>query len=115
MTEINRRKFLTYVGTGAAALTVASAGLGGLAPKVEAKGRDAANNLFGFNKKVSGLNFKPIHHLMQMILFYQKGINMKLLLHMEIKLMKLEIRSDLTVTSLNISQLTDLATMDYFG
>ncbi|KAA9031222.1 PhoX family protein [Niallia endozanthoxylica] len=60
MTEINRRKFLTYVGTGAAALTVASAGLGGLAPKVEAKGRDAANNLFGFNKKVSGLNFKPI-------------------------------------------------------
>ena len=60
MAEINRRKFLTYVGTGAAALTVASAGLGGLAPKVEAKGRDAANNLFGFNKKVSGLNFKPI-------------------------------------------------------
>ncbi|WP_394237677.1 PhoX family protein [Niallia oryzisoli] len=60
MTEINRRKFLTYVGTGAAALTVASTGLGGLAPKVEAKGRDAANNLFGFNKKVSGLNFKPI-------------------------------------------------------
>ncbi len=60
MTEINRRKFLTYVGTGAAALTVASAGLGGLASKVEAKGRDAANNLFGFNKKVSGLNFKPI-------------------------------------------------------
>ncbi|WP_084786869.1 PhoX family protein [Bacillus tuaregi] len=60
MTEINRRKFLTYVGTGAAALTVASTGLGGLAPKVEAKGRDAANNLFGFNKKVSGLTFKPI-------------------------------------------------------
>jgi uncharacterized protein len=60
MTELNRRKFLTYVGTGAAALTVASAGLGGIAPKVEAKGRDAANNLFGFNKKVSGLNFKPI-------------------------------------------------------
>ena len=60
MTEINRRKFLTYVGTGAAALTVATTGLGGLAPKVEAKGRDAANNLFGFNKKVSGLNFKPI-------------------------------------------------------
>ena len=60
MTELNRRKFLTYVGTGAAAITVASTGLGGLAPKVEAKGRDAANNLFGFNKKVSGLNFKPI-------------------------------------------------------
>jgi uncharacterized protein len=60
MADINRRKFLTYVGTGAAALTVATTGLGGLAPKVEAKGRDAANNLFGFNKKVSGLNFKPI-------------------------------------------------------
>jgi uncharacterized protein len=60
VTELNRRKFLTYVGTGAAALTVASAGLGTFAPKVEAKGRDAANNLFGFNKKVSGLNFKPI-------------------------------------------------------
>src|SRR3954451_15706173 len=60
MTELNRRKFLTYVGTGAAALGVASAGLGTFAPQVEAKGRDAANNLFGFNKKVSGLNFKPI-------------------------------------------------------
>ena len=60
MSELNRRKFLTYVGTGAAALTVASAGLGGLAPKVEAKGRDAANKLLGFNKKVSGLNFKAI-------------------------------------------------------
>ena len=60
MTELNRRKFLTYVGTGAAALTVASTGLGGLAPKVEAKGTEAANRLFGFNKKVSGLNFNPI-------------------------------------------------------
>ena len=38
MTEVNRRKFLTYVGTGAAALTVASTGLGGFAPTVEAKG-----------------------------------------------------------------------------
>lgn len=60
MSEINRRKFLTYVGTGAAALTVASTGLGVLAPSVEAKGKDAANKLLGFNKKVSGLNFKPI-------------------------------------------------------
>ena len=60
MTELNRRKFLTYVGTGAAALTVASTGLGGLAPKVEAAGKDAANKLLGFKKKVSGLNFKPI-------------------------------------------------------
>ena len=60
MTELNRRKFLTYVGTGAAALTVASTGLGGLAPQVEAAGKDAANKLVGFKKKVSGLNFKPI-------------------------------------------------------
>lgn len=60
MTELNRRKFLTYVGTGAAALTVASTGLGTFAPKVEAKGVEAANRLLGFNKKVSGLNFKPI-------------------------------------------------------
>ena len=60
MTELNRRKFLTYVGTGAAALTVASTGLGGLAPKVEAAGKDAANHLLGFKKKVSGLNFKAI-------------------------------------------------------
>jgi len=60
MTELNRRKFLTYVGTGVTALTVASTGLGALTPKVEAKGKEAANELFGFNKKVSGLNFKPI-------------------------------------------------------
>lgn len=60
MSELNRRKFLTYVGTGVTALTVASTGLGALAPKVEAKGVEAANHLFGFQKKVSGLNFKPI-------------------------------------------------------
>ena len=60
MSELNRRKFLTYVGTGAAALTVASTGLGGLAPQVEAAGKDAANKLVGFKKKVSGLNFKAI-------------------------------------------------------
>jgi uncharacterized protein len=60
MTELNRRKFLTYVGTGMAALTVASTGVGALAPQVEAKGAEAANRLLGFNKKVSGLKFKPI-------------------------------------------------------
>ena len=60
MTELNRRKFLTYVGTGVAALGVASTGLGGLAPQVEAAGKDAANKLVGFKKKVSGLNFNPI-------------------------------------------------------
>ncbi|MBT2687458.1 DUF839 domain-containing protein [Bacillus sp. ISL-47] len=60
MTELNRRKFLTYVGTGVGALTVASAGLGTMVPKVEAKGAEAASHLFGFQKKISGLNFKPI-------------------------------------------------------
>lgn len=60
MTELNRRKFLTYVGTGVTALTVASTGLGAFAPRAEAKGAEAASHLFGFQKKVSGLNFKPI-------------------------------------------------------
>ncbi|WP_282141470.1 PhoX family protein [Cytobacillus oceanisediminis] len=60
MTELNRRKFLTYVGTGVGALTVASTGLGAMVPKAEAKGVEAASHLFGFQKKISGLNFKPI-------------------------------------------------------
>jgi uncharacterized protein len=60
MTELNRRKFLTYVGTGVTALTVASTGLGVFVPKAEAKGMEAASHLFGFKKKVSGLKFKPI-------------------------------------------------------
>lgn len=58
--ELNRRKFLTYVGTGVTALTVASAGLGAFTPKVEAKGTNAASHLFGRKKKVSGVNFTPI-------------------------------------------------------
>ncbi|QOR67000.1 DUF839 domain-containing protein [Cytobacillus suaedae] len=61
MTELNRRKFLTYVGTGVTALTVASTGLGAFAPTAEAKGVKAASHLFGFKKKVSGLNFTPIN------------------------------------------------------
>lgn len=60
MTELNRRKFLTYVGTGVGALTVASTGLGAMVPRAEAKGVEAASQLFGFQKKISGLNFKPI-------------------------------------------------------
>ncbi|MGN7175755.1 hypothetical protein BK139_06965 [Paenibacillus sp. FSL R5-0490] len=60
MSELNRRKFLTYVGTGVGALTVASTGLGAMVPKAEARGVEAASHLFGFQKKVSGLNFKPI-------------------------------------------------------
>jgi secreted PhoX family phosphatase len=58
--DLNRRKFLTYVGTGVTALTVASAGLGAFAPKTQAQGTKAASHLFGIKKKVSGLNFKPI-------------------------------------------------------
>ncbi|OMP66668.1 PhoX family protein [Domibacillus epiphyticus] len=58
--DLNRRKFLTYVGTGVTALTVASAGLGSFAPKTQAQGTKAASHLFGIKKKVSGLNFKPI-------------------------------------------------------
>ena len=114
MGEINRRKFLTYVGTGAAALTVASTGLGGLAPKVEAKGRDAANNLFGFNKKVSGLNFKPIDPTDADDIILPKGYKYEVVAATEIKLTKREIRSDLTVTSLNTFQLMD-PTTDYYG
>lgn len=60
MTEINRRKFLTYVGTGVTALAATSAGISNFVPEVEAKGTEAANRLLGFNKKVSGLKFKPI-------------------------------------------------------
>lgn len=58
--DLNRRKFLTYVGTGVTALTVASAGLSTFAPKTQAQGTKAASHLFGIKKKVSGLNFKPI-------------------------------------------------------
>ncbi|MCM3760882.1 DUF839 domain-containing protein [Alkalihalobacillus oceani] len=57
----NRRKFLTYVGTGVTAMTVASTGLGLLAPKAGAEEKiSASSHLFGFDKKVSGLQFTPI-------------------------------------------------------
>ena len=46
------------LGQGAAALTVASTGLGGLAPKVEAEGAEAANRLLGFKIKVLRLKFQ---------------------------------------------------------
>ncbi|WP_088104616.1 PhoX family protein [Halalkalibacter urbisdiaboli] len=61
MEQLNRRKFLTYVGTGVTALTVASTGLGALTEKVSAAEKVKANShLFGFKKKVSGLGFTPI-------------------------------------------------------
>lgn len=45
MENMNRRKFLGYLGTGAAALAAASAGLGTLAPTAEAA--NTADHLFG--------------------------------------------------------------------
>ena len=71
--ELSRRKFLTYVGTGVTALTVASTGLGAFAPRVEAKGVNAASHLFGFNKKVSGMKFTPISPTNQDDLVLPKG------------------------------------------
>ncbi|ARK31550.1 hypothetical protein BkAM31D_17825 [Halalkalibacter krulwichiae] len=55
----NRRKFLTYVGTGMTALTFASTGLTALAPKAAAadKGRES---LFGYENRASRIDFKPI-------------------------------------------------------
>ncbi|MDT9724944.1 DUF839 domain-containing protein [Xylanibacillus composti] len=54
---MNRRTFLTYLGSGAAALAAASAGLGSLTDKVQAA---TADHLFGFKtNRVSGY-FNPI-------------------------------------------------------
>jgi uncharacterized protein len=56
---IDRRTFLSYLGTGAAALAAASAGLGTLEGKASAMS-PTADHLFGFNtNKVSGF-FEPI-------------------------------------------------------
>ncbi|AJY74168.1 PhoX family protein [Paenibacillus beijingensis] len=56
--SIDRRTFLSYLGTGAAALAAASAGLGSLEGKASAS--STANHLFGFKtNKVSGY-FEPI-------------------------------------------------------
>ncbi|MEW9671793.1 PhoX family phosphatase [Ammoniphilus sp. 3BR4] len=62
MENMNRRKFLGYLGTGAAALAAASAGLGTLAPTAEAA--SPADHLFETDKvkktkKAQGF-FKPI-------------------------------------------------------
>lgn len=57
--QMDRRTFLSYLGTGAAALAVASAGLGVLEGKASAQS-PAADHLFGFKtNKVSGF-FDPI-------------------------------------------------------
>jgi uncharacterized protein len=57
--DVNRRKFLTFVGTGMTALTVASTGLGALAPKVAAADK-ARDSLFGYENRVSKIDFTPI-------------------------------------------------------
>jgi secreted PhoX family phosphatase len=64
MESMNRRKFIGYLGTGAAALTAASAGLGSLAGTAEAA--NTADHLFKFSnvkktKKSVGF-FQPIEH-----------------------------------------------------
>ncbi|MFC4776542.1 PhoX family protein [Paenibacillus sp. GCM10023252] len=57
--SIDRKTFLSYLGTGAAALAAASAGLGALEGKASAMSK-TADHLFGFNtNKVSGY-FNPI-------------------------------------------------------
>lgn len=58
--SMNRRTFLQYLGTGAAALAAATAGLGTLDGKANAA--TAADHMFGFKtNKVSGY-FEPIEH-----------------------------------------------------
>ncbi|MFD2701263.1 PhoX family protein [Paenibacillus shunpengii] len=60
---IDRKTFLSYLGTGAAALAAASAGLGTLDGKASAA--SSANHLFGFNtNKVTGF-FDPIEPTME--------------------------------------------------
>lgn len=57
--QMDRRTFLSYLGTGAAALAAASAGLGVLEGKASAASK-TADHLFGFNaNRVSG-HFDPI-------------------------------------------------------
>lgn len=51
MTELNRRKFLTYVGTGVGALTVASTGLGAMVPKAEVKGVEASWPIYSDSRR----------------------------------------------------------------
>lgn len=57
--DVNRRKFLTYVGSGMTALTFASTGLSALAPKVAAADKER-DSLFGYENRASKINFKPI-------------------------------------------------------
>ncbi len=61
----NRRKFLTYVGTGVTAMTVASTGLGSVLSSDTVNAQEnaefkASSHLFGKEKRVASLNFTPI-------------------------------------------------------
>ncbi|WP_426446880.1 PhoX family protein [Paenibacillus sp. S-38] len=69
--EMNRRTFLTYLGSGTAALAAAAAGLG---PLTENKASAAAaSHLFGYkSNKVSGF-FEPIEHSKEDQLLLPKG------------------------------------------
>ncbi|MFD2169138.1 PhoX family protein [Tumebacillus lipolyticus] len=71
METMNRRKFLSYLGTGSVALAAASSGLGVLTSE-KAKAA-TADHLFGFKtNKVSGY-FKPIQHSKEDQLLLPKG------------------------------------------
>lgn len=70
--KINRRTFLSYMGTGAAALAAASAGLGVLEGTVSAKS-PTADHLFGYQtNKVSGY-FEPIEPSKEDLLVLPNG------------------------------------------
>lgn len=70
--KINRRTFLSYMGTGAAALAAASAGLGVLEGAASASS-PTADHLFGYKtNKVSGY-FEPIEPSKEDLLLLPKG------------------------------------------
>ncbi|MFC0214740.1 PhoX family phosphatase [Paenibacillus chartarius] len=70
--NIDRRTFLSYLGTGAAALAAASAGLGTLEGKASARS-NTADHLFGYEtNKVSGY-FEPIQPSKEDELILPKG------------------------------------------
>ncbi|WP_373229434.1 PhoX family phosphatase [Cohnella sp.] len=70
--QMDRRTFLSYLGTGAAALAAASTGLGVLEGKASAQS-PAADHLFGFKtNKVSGF-FEPIAPSKEDLLILPKG------------------------------------------
>lgn len=72
---IDRKTFLSYLGTGAAALATASAGLGVLNGKASAMS-STADHLFGFNtNRVSGY-FEPIEPSKEDLLLLPKTSNM---------------------------------------